>query len=86
ARARFQKEVVSINLSRIEELYQDGETVNHATLIVKGLAPRQAPGGIKILGQGELTKKVLIEAHAFSKGALAKLEKSPAEIKTPAKG
>ena len=80
--ARFRKEVVAINLARIEELYKDGETVNHATLIDKGLAPRKAPGGIKILAEGELTKKVLIEAHKFSKGALTKLEKSPAEYKT----
>ncbi len=85
-RARFQKEVFSINLARIEELYEDGETVNHATLIDKGLAPRQVPGGIKILGQGEITKKVLFEANAYSKGALEKLEKSPAEVKSPAKG
>lgn len=82
SRTRFQKVTISVNLGRIDELYQDGDTVNHATLIDKGLAPRQAPGGIKILGEGELTKKVLIEANAYSKGALEKLEKSPAEFKT----
>ena len=80
-RGRFQKAVFSINLGRIEELFQDGDTINHATLIDKGLAPRQVPGGIKILGEGELTKKVLIEANAYSKSAIEKLEKSPAEFK-----
>ncbi len=81
-RGRWVKESFAINLCRIEEAYQDGETVNHATLIDKGLAPRHAPGGIKILGEGELTKKVVIEAHRYSKSALTKLEKSPAEHKT----
>ena len=72
--------VVSINLGQIEELYNDGEVVNLATLREKGFAPRTAPGGIKILGDGTLTKKVTIEAHHFSKMAKAKLEKSSATI------
>jgi len=78
---RFQKEVLSINLSLIESLYQDGETVNYQTLREKGLAPRRLPGGIKILGQGELKKKVSIEAHNFSKTAKEKLEKNSVSFK-----
>ncbi|MCP5492454.1 MAG: 50S ribosomal protein L15 [Chlamydiales bacterium] len=81
-RGRWAKESVAINLGRIDAAYEDGETVNHATLIDKGLAPRLIPGGIKILGDGELTKKVVIEAHRYSKSALTKLEKSTAEYKT----
>ena len=81
-RGRWAKESFAINLSSIEAVFEDGDTVNHATLIDKGLAPRNAPGGIKILGDGELTKKVVIEAHRFSKSALVKLENSPAEVKT----
>lgn len=81
-RGRWEKESLAVNLDRINEAFEDGETVNHATLIEKGLAPRQLPGGIKILGNGELTKKVVIEAHRYSKSALIKLEKSPAEYKT----
>jgi large subunit ribosomal protein L15 len=72
--------VVAINLGQIEELYSDGEVVNLKTLREKGFAPRTAPGGIKILGDGELKKKVSIEAHHFSKMAKAKLEKSPASF------
>ncbi|NGX39620.1 MAG: 50S ribosomal protein L15 [Chlamydiae bacterium] len=74
--ARFRIPVLSINLSLIEERYSDGETVNFETLRQKGLAPRTIPGGIKILGQGELKKKVSIEAHRFSASAKAKLEKN----------
>ncbi len=73
--ARFRKEVLSINLGLIDEVYKDGETVNYESLRSHGLAPRNIPGGIKILGQGELKKKVTIEAHRFSKSAKEKLEK-----------
>jgi large subunit ribosomal protein L15 len=73
-RGRFVKLSVAIALSKIEEHYQDGETVNFATLREKGLVPRRLPGGYKILANGELTKKVTIEAHAFSEGALKKIQ------------
>ncbi|NGX26927.1 MAG: 50S ribosomal protein L15 [Chlamydiae bacterium] len=73
---RFRKETLSINLALIETLYKDGETVNYESLRQKGLAPRVIPGGIKILGHGELKKKVTIEAHRFSSSAKEKLEKN----------
>ena len=75
-RGRFYKESLSLNLGMLEKLFKDGETVNYETLREKGLAPRLLPGGIKILGQGELKKKVTIEAHRFSESAKAKLEKN----------
>jgi large subunit ribosomal protein L15 len=73
-RGRFVKPSCAIGLSTIEEYYQDGETVNVATLRAKGLIPRRLPGGIKILANGELTKKVNIEAHAISEAALKKVQ------------
>jgi len=73
---RFHKETLSLNLSLLEAHYKDGETVNYESLREKGLAPRLIPGGIKILGQGELSKKVKIQAHRFSKTAREKLEKN----------
>jgi len=78
---RFRKEKVAINLGMIEALYQEGETVNAQTLREKGLSPREIPGGIRILGQGELKKKVTIEAHHFSKSAREKLEKGSIPFK-----
>lgn len=62
-----------INLSRIEELYQDGDTVSLDTLRQKGYISGSS-SGLKILGNGELTKKVSIEAHAYSASAEAKLK------------
>ncbi len=80
-RGRFLKAVLSINLGRIDALYEDGEVVNFETLRAKGLAPRELPGGIKILGEGELKKKVSIEAHRFSQTAKEKLEKGSVTFK-----
>lgn len=73
---RFKNEVFAINLSMIEKLYVDGETVSLQTLQEKGFAPRRVPGGLKILSSGELKKKVSIQASFFSKAAEEKLKKS----------
>lgn len=78
---RFRREAVGVNLGMIEETFKAGEVVNYESLRARGLVPRNIPGGIKILGQGELKKKVTIEAHRFSKTAREKLEKSGSSIK-----
>jgi large subunit ribosomal protein L15 len=72
-RGRFVKASEAVTLARIDQAYTDGETVNLVTLREKGLIPRRLPGGLKILATGELSKKVTIEAHAFSEGARQKL-------------
>ncbi len=81
ANGKFTSDVYAINLSLIEQLYTDGETVNLKTLREKGYAPRAPGGGLKILSRGEVTKKVTVEAHAFSKEALVKLEKAKIAVK-----
>lgn len=73
-RGRFVKVSQAIGLSTIDAYYQDGETVNLSTLRQKGLIARRLPGGIKILGNGDLNKKVKIEAHAISESALKKIQ------------
>ena len=72
-RGRFIKTSVAITLERIEAYFNDGDTVNEASLREKGLIPRKVPGGIRIIAKGELTKKVKIQASHFSEGAQAKL-------------
>ena len=74
--ARFRICVHAVNLDMIEREFNAGDTVNLKTLQEKGLAPRRVQGGIKILSQGELTKKVAIEAAAYSQAAREKLEKN----------
>jgi large subunit ribosomal protein L15 len=73
-RGLFVKDAQHISLSCIEQYFNDGETVNVATLREKGLVPRRLPGGIKILAVGNLTKKVKIEARRFSAAAIEKLK------------
>ena len=72
-RGTFVKLRVALSLSKLDQHFQDGETVNLSTLREKGLIPRRVPGGIKILGNGNLTKKITIEASDFSKSATQKL-------------
>ena len=72
-RGTFAKASMAVSLSTLEQYFQEGETVNAASLREKKLIPRRLPGGIKILA-GVLTKKLKIEANAFSKGAMAVLE------------
>ena len=73
--ARFKITLDTINLDQIERMFHDGETVSVQTLRQRGFLSGTS-NGIKILGNGELTKKVKIEADAISKSAQEKLHKS----------
>lgn len=73
-RGTFVKEGAAISLTTIEENFQDGEEVSALSLREKGLIPRRVPGGIKILSNGELTKKVTIKANRYSAAAEQKLQ------------
>jgi len=55
-----------VNLEVLEQ-FADGDEVSPETLRARGLAPKR--GNIKILGRGELTKKLTVKAHKFSKSA-----------------
>ncbi len=73
-RGRFKKEMGHVNLFLLEKLFSDGEIVNRQTCIEKGILSRKNQAGFKILGQGELTKKVTIEANSYSEEAKKKLD------------
>jgi len=77
-RGTFEKPSMAVSLTTIDKKFSDGDTVNPETLRAKRLIPRRLPGGIKILA-GELTKKLKIEAHAFSSAAKATLEEQKIE-------
>jgi len=81
-RGRFLKKSFAISLHLIDQFYQDGEVVNLETLYEKGVVCRSLPGGLKVLSDGELTKKVTIEANKFSKEAQKKLEAKSISFKT----
>jgi len=73
-RGRFIKPSVAISISLLEAYFKEGETVSPKTLREKGLIPRRIPGGVKILANGELTKKIKIEGCRYSQAAEQKLK------------
>ena len=78
--AMFKKQpLLTINLAEIDAIYEDGETVNLDTLHEKGFFKGNVRG-LKILGNGELTKKVTIEAVMVSAAAKEKLRNTKAKI------
>ena len=75
----FKKIFTPINLFSLEKVYNDGEIVSLETLIAKNLIKRKEKN-IKILGKGELTKKLTIENLNLSKSVRDKLEKAGCTI------
>jgi large subunit ribosomal protein L15 len=72
------KEFAIVNLDDLEKLFDKGADVNPETLIKSGIIPG-VKDGVKILGFGELTKKLKVSAHKFSKSAQAAIEKAGGE-------
>lgn len=69
---RNSKEIVGINVSVLER-FEDGAEVTIATLLESG-AITNPKDGVKILGNGEITKKLTVKVDAFSESAKAKIE------------
>ena len=64
--------IVSVNVSALER-FENDTVVTVDTLIEQGIVTNPKDG-VKILGNGELTKKLTVQADAFSAGAVAKIE------------
>lgn len=62
-----------VNVSDLEEVFADGDLVDYDALRSHGLT-RKKDDGVKILGGGELQKKLTVKATKFSKSAVAKIE------------
>jgi large subunit ribosomal protein L15 len=78
--AQFMKHFAVVNLKAIEARFSDGEEVNAESLAKLGLIRgTQAP--VKVLGEGELTKKLTVIAAAFSKSASEKIKEAGGEAK-----
>ena len=69
---RNSKEIVSVNLSALDR-FEDGAVVDIEALLDAGII-KKTLDGVKILGNGELSKKLTVKANAFSEGAKAKIE------------
>ena len=70
---QFERKFAVINLSTIDKFFKDGDVITPEVLMEMGLIKKQLTG-IKVLGNGNLTKKVTIKAHRFSSRAVTKIE------------
>jgi len=69
----FAKEIVTVNVSDLEKKFNDGDSVDAAALIAAGLIKKEKDG-VKVLGNGELTKKLDVKVNAYSETAKQKIE------------
>ncbi len=68
----WRKEYVGVNVEALNA-FEDGAEVTPEMMMAAGLA-KKVTAGIKVLGEGELTKKLTVKAHKFSKTAMEKIE------------
>ena len=68
----FGTEYAEVNVERLE-IFNDGDTVTAETLLEAGII-RKTLDGVKILGNGDLTKKLTVQAQKFTAGAKEKIE------------
>ena len=71
--ARFGKQYTIINVDVLNK-FNDGEVVDSAALLAMGIVSAVANDGIKVLGDGELTKKLTVVASVFTASAKEKIE------------
>ena len=71
--ARYRIEYATINLSSLDKLFNDGDVVSPEVLKERGIIKNQLCG-VKVLGNGELKKKLTIKANRFSSSAITKIE------------
>lgn len=67
------KEYAVVNLSTLNDRFEDGAEVSPVILVEKGIVKNEKDG-IKILGNGELNKKLTVKAHKFSASAKEAIE------------
>jgi len=82
----FKKEWNEVNLALIDKAFQDGETVTPDSLLQKGIIKKVAKDGVAILGKGNITKALNMQAHRFSKGAKDKITASGGTITVVSSG
>jgi len=77
--ARFARRIAEINLNILEKSFSDGDVITPQVLEERGLLNR-VYDELKVLGDGELTKKLTVSAHRFSRSAKEKIEKAGGQV------
>lgn len=73
--ARFETKYATINLSDLNKFFKDGDVVTPELLKERGIIKKQL-NGIKVLGNGELERKLTVKANRFSSAAVTKIERA----------
>ena len=79
----FATKYETLNVSELEAAFEDGAVVNEAALREAGIINRSLDG-IKVLGDGELTKKLTVQVDKVSASAREKIEKAGGSVEAPA--
>lgn len=77
----FKKDVRIINLKTLELKFEDGQTVDKKSLREKGLLKGVGKFKVKILGNGKLTKKLIVCADLFSKRAAVEIQQIGGQVR-----
>ena len=75
---KFRTEYVAINVSRLE-IFEDGMVVSPVELIEYGII-KKIEDGVKIMGNGDLTKKLTVQANKFTASAKEKIEAAGGKV------
>ncbi len=76
----FRMEVATVNVGKIDAAFENGATVTIEELVSKGLVKKVLAGGVKVLGNGEVTKSLTVKANAFSASAKEKIEAAGGKV------
>jgi large subunit ribosomal protein L15 len=79
---QFRTETQPVNVRDLDARFDDGAEITPQTLAAAGLATRKDVP-VKVLGEGELTKKLTVRAHGFSRSAREKIENAGGTCSTP---
>ncbi|MGI5824579.1 MAG: 50S ribosomal protein L15 [Bacillota bacterium] len=71
----FAKQYVIVNVSDLEAKFETGAVIDTEALVASGLV-KKPMDGVKVLGNGDITKALTVKATAFSKSAIEKIEKA----------
>ena len=69
----FRKEFATVNIASLDKVFNDGDTVTIEALVASGLV-KKTLDGVKVLGNGEISKKLTVQVNAYSETAKSKLE------------
>lgn len=76
---QFKKVYSIVNVEALEA-FEDGASVSPEILLDAGILSKLEPYGLKILGEGQLTKKLTVYAHKFTKSAETKIQQAGGKV------